>query len=288
MRDSRSLVSDTRKVVEGTGDLVQNTNQTVREAGGLVTDTRTLLRDNKERFQTVIERLDSSLKQFEGTLTDARAALTDPKLRGDLGATVSHLREATENLRKITADVQGMTGDPKVQQDLRATVTGLREATSKASAVLDQAGNVLGTGGRAAKTVGERISEARLSGQLLRSVRSDRTRLDFDATIPWSENTLFRVGFFDFGENTRFNAQAGQRLGGRVWARYGLRASRVGAGLDLGSRDWAPVSVDLFGLDRPRLDLRGNLRLGPGIDLTVGLDNLLYRADPIVGLRARR
>jgi hypothetical protein len=124
-----------------------------------------------------------------------------------------------------------------------------------------------------------------LNAELVHAVDANRTRIDFDATIPWSERSFYRLGFYDFGESNRFNAQGGVLLADRIWGRYGFHASKLGLGLDLGSRRRPPLSIDVFGVDRPQVDLRGNVPLTSSLDFTLGLDNATRRADPIFGLR---
>ncbi|MBM3460283.1 MAG: MCE family protein, partial [Armatimonadetes bacterium] len=257
MKDARTLVADTRTVVQESGELVRTTTGTVRDAGGLVTDTRTALSENREKLTTLLDGLNRSVTQLNGTLAEAKSFLGDRELRTDLKATAANLKEATEGLKKTAADVQGLTGDPEVQQDLRATISQLREATAGATEVMTRARDLLGSGRNQAKSVRERLSQTQYRLDLLRRTREDRTRLDFDATIPWSPGTFYRVGFYDLGEATHINAQAGQRLRHQLWGRYGIRASRLGLGLDYGVPGRPLFSLDAFGVDRPEVELRG-------------------------------
>ena len=291
MRDSRELVQDTRGVVKDASELVRNTNTVVTGAGGLVTDTRAALAENRARLTEVLDNLNSSLKKLDGTLAEAQSFIADPELRGDLKATAANVKDATANLKKITADVEGLTGDPKVQEDLRATIAGLRGVTAQASEVFEKVRGVFGGGGKAAETaksIGQRFSEADLDATLLRTWRTHRTRLDFDATIPWTDRTFYRLGFYDFGEQNKFTVQAGQRLRSRVSARYGVYASTLGFGLDLGNPSRPPFSFNVYGVDDPRVDVRGNVPLLKSLDFTFGFDNITRRADPIIGLRYRK
>jgi len=287
-RDARTLMTDTRSVVGDTRDLVRNTNTVVQGAGGLVTDSRAAINENRTKISQLFDNLNGSLKQLDATLAEARSFVGDKEARANLTATTENIREATANLRSITQDVKGVTGDPKVQEDLRATVAGLRDATEEAAATLRTVRGVLGGGGKAAKTIRQRVSETDLDVSVLRTARSARNRVDLDATIPWSDNTFYRLGFYDFGENNRFNVQMGQQVRPGVWGRYGIYASKLGVGLDIGRRERPPFSLNIFGVDRPQVDVRGNLPIGPSLDLTLGLDNIARRADPIIGIRYRK
>lgn len=286
--ETRGLMQDARGVVKNTGDLVQNTNATVQNAGGLVTDARSALTENRQKLHDVLTSLDSSLKKLDGTLTEAKSFISDPTLRGNLSETSKNLREATATLSKVANDVHGLTGDPKVQEDLRATLSNLREVSAEAGETLRRVSGVLGGGGKAAKSIGQRVSEAELDAALLRTTNSNRTRLDFSATIPWSETSFYRLGFYDFGEHNRLSAQMGQKLPFPAWGRFGIYASSLGAGIDFGNRQHPPLSLDLFGVDRPQLDVRSNIPVSRNFDLTLGLDNALRNADPIFGIRYRK
>jgi hypothetical protein len=101
-------------------------------------------------------------------------------------------------------------------------------------------------------------------------------------------NTFYRLGLFDFGENTRFNAQAGQAVRPGIWTRYGIHASKLGVGLDIGRPERPPFTLDLYGVDRPRVDLRGYIPVGGSLDVSLGLDNATRSPDPVFGLRYRR
>lgn len=288
VRDTRGLVADTRSVVRESSELVRSTTSTIRDAGGLVGDTRATVVENRTRISELLTGLNRSVTELQGTLEEARKFLGDTGLRADFQATAGNLREATSSLKKTAADLQGLTGDQKVQDDLRATISSLREATAQATTVLERAGNILGSGRNTVRAVRDRFADTRYRVDLVRGTREDRTRFDFDATIPWSRGTFYRVGVGDIGETTRFSAQAGQELHSGVWARYGMRRSRLGVGLDVGPAHRPLFSLDAIGVNRPRGEVRGNLPLSRSLDLTVGLDNLFFRPEPVFGLRYQR
>lgn len=285
MRDTRGLVQDTRGVVKDMSGVVQKTGTVVENAGGLVTETRGALSENRERLKSVLEHVDASLKQLEGTLAETRSFIGDPQLRSDLKETAKNVRDATEGLKKITEDVRVITGDPEVQQNLKLSLNRLNEVTEQASTLFRRVESVVGTGGKTAKSLGDRLADAEIRADLTRGTSSNRTRIDFNATIPWSLNTYYRLGFFDFGESNKFNVQAGQQVRPGIWTRYGIYASKLGAGLDFGSRLHPPFTLDLYGVDRTKLDVRGYVPLRSGLDLTLGVNNVTQHPDPVFGLR---
>jgi hypothetical protein len=157
--------------------------------------------------------------------------------------------------------------------------------SEQAATLLDSIQKVVGTGGKTAKTIGQKLSAVSIEPDVLRTVRTNRTQADFDVTIPWSKDTFYRAGVFDVGQADGFNLQAGQRLENLIWARYGLHDSSLGAGLDFGSPTHPIFSMDLFGLTQPRLDARANLPIRRYLDITLGVDRAFDRPDPLFGLR---
>lgn len=288
MKDSRAMMQEARQVVGGSGELVASTRQAVEKMSDLLTDTRGLLfKEAQPRLVSVLDRLDASLKQLEGALTDTRNLIGDTQLQADLKATAANLRSASANLDRIGADVRSLTGDPKIQEDLRASIGSLRDLTARADRVLERAGQVLGTGGRAARSLGSRLARTSLSVDVLQGFNGG-ARLDLAATLPWTESGFYRAGLRSVGEGNRLTLQAGRRLNPALAARYGFYASRLGLGLDAGKPGRASISLDLYGLHNPRADARLNLPLRSGLDLTLGADRLLGNPNPIVGLRYRR
>lgn len=287
-RESRALMTDSRALVEDTRGLIRGAGSTVQGAGDLVADARAAVNENRDRIAALFESLQGSLKQLDATLAETRSLVADPVLRDDLRATAANVREATKTLQGIAGDVRGLTSDPEVQEDLRATLEGLREATEEAASTFRQVRETLGRGGQAAKSVTQRLSETEFRVDALHGARTGRTRFDLDAAIPWNEGNALRLGMYDLGERNRFNIQAARRLQGDVWGRFGFHASRLGAGIDLGGVMRSKLSFDLYGVREPRLDLRGSIPLAPYFDLTIGLDDLGRRPDPVIGVRYRR
>ena len=285
MQDARGVVKDTGEVVRNANGVLQHTDETIKNTNGLVTEARMFVALNKGQLQELISSLNSSMKKLDQTLTEAQGFIGDKTLQADLKETAANTREATENLKKITGDVHALTGDPKVQEDLKVTVANLRDATEQAADVFRRVRGVIGGGGKTAKTVAQKVADTQFRVDVLHGTESNRTQFDFDATIPWSKSTFYRAGIFDFGETNQFNIQAGQALRPNIWARYGIHASRLGGGLDIGAPNNPYFSVDVFGVDKLRTDIRGNIPVTPYLDLSLGVNRAFENPDPVFGVR---
>src|SRR5205814_1183075 len=80
---------------------------------------------NRERLGSLLVGLQDSLKTLNATLLQAQSLVADPELRANFQQTAANVRDATENLKLVTRDVQSLTGDPAVQGDLRGSLSML-------------------------------------------------------------------------------------------------------------------------------------------------------------------
>lgn len=284
VQDTRGVVNDTRGVVSEANTLVKNTNSVVTKSGELIGDFRGAVAENREKLKEIFDGLNGSLKRLDNTLASAQSFLNDDKLRGDLKETATNVRSASENLQKLTGDLHSVTSDPKVQEDLKSTLANLRDASSEAAETFRRVRGLLGGKGNPA----DKLKGTEIRTDLTRGIESNHTRLDLDATVPWTETSFYRVGFWNLGDNLKLNAQAGRRLAPNTWGRLGVHASSLGLGLDFGSPTRPLVGLDLFGVNHPRFDARGYIPIGRSFDVTVGLDNVIKNPDPVFGLRYRR
>jgi hypothetical protein len=83
------------------------------------------------------------------------------------------------------------------------------------------------------------------------------------------------------------NLQVGRPLGANS-LRYGLYASRLGIGLDVGPPSHPRLSADLYGTDEPHLDVAARARLGRGLDLKLGVQSLFGDNAPMIGVTMRK
>jgi hypothetical protein len=108
-----------------------------------------------------------------------------------------------------------------------------------------------------------------------------------NAIVPSGQGRFYRLGAYDLGERNRVNLQLGQPLG-KHSLRYGLYASHLAVGLDIGPPSHPRLSADLYGTDEPQLDIAARARLGPGLDLKFGVQSLFRDNAPMIGVTLRK
>lgn len=251
------------------------------------------LNENRPQVGQTLENLSEAMASLQGLLEEVRGAIGDKELRKGLNDTVAQLRETVGNLKQTSANlaeatgsVRDLTGDPKVQEDLRATVSAARTTLEQAGPLLRRLNKLVGGADGGVAGTRERLRRVETRADSLYQTSPGRARLDLEATVP-SGKGFARVGVYDFSEQNRLNLQLGRPLGGGVSARFGLHASRLGVGLDLGAprRPW--LEADLYSLEEPRLDVRASSRLNRELDLTLGVEGLFGDNAPIAGVRWR-
>jgi len=279
--DAKRLVSDSRDLVKDTRDLVKHTDSAVQTTQNTVSDTR-------ERVTRLFDSLDESVKTLNETLTAAQDVIGDPKTKEDLKSTLANLKGASENLAGVSKDVRGVTSDPAVQDDLKAAIAGLRDASEAAGEAFRRVNDLLGKGKPKLDRIHGNLKQTSFQSETVFSSRNDRTRLDANFILPWDRRTFFTAGFYDLGESSRINLQAGRQLVPGANVRYGFYAGRLGVGLDFGPRNRPNLFVNLFGLRDQQLDIRARLPLWSGFNFTAGFDDLTDKDSLVIGLDYRR
>ena len=115
-----------------------------------------------------------------------------------------------------------------------------------------------------------------------------RLRVDMDARIPTGKRGFMDIGLQDIGLNTRLNLQNGIKMSDQTSMRYGIYASRLGAGLEWNPSDGFGIRGDLYDTSKVRLDLRGIFRVDSGVSFWVGGDNLLQNPTPLIGIQIKK
>jgi phospholipid/cholesterol/gamma-HCH transport system substrate-binding protein len=79
----------------------------------------------------------------------------------------------------------------------------------------------------------------------------------------------------------------GNRLTDTLTARYGLYASKIGAGLDWQAAPGVGFRADLWDTNHPRLDVRGLFGVNSDASIWIGAEGLFRRPVPVIGVQFR-
>ena len=250
------------------------------------------------KVNEVLDHVDTTIDDTNSIVKKLTEQVTDPRLQNTLQETADLARTTLARFNQIASDIHELSGDPNLQTNLKSSVANLQEITDKGRGVAEKVDTLLNkltsTGSH-----GPRLPKIQVIGNVSESLDPTRLRIDVDARIPYSKTGLVDFGLYDLGQNTRLNLQAGSYLlpvanlrpgesADSLLLRYGLYASRLGAGLDYDSHHGFGFRADLWDTNRPRLDAKALFRVKQNASVWLGADNLLRTPVPIIGFQIKQ
>ena len=243
--------------------------------------------ENRARLGETITAVNDTVVAMKGLVDQVTGVVGDPRVKNSLRDTLANVDQTTAHLSKLSANLEKLSADRQLNADLRATVSNTRVTTEEAQKLLARLNHMLGSGRQRASAAREKVEHAAVTVDLAEQTRPGRAQLDLNAFFPDGPGRFYRVGFSDLTETNRVNLQFGQPLLGSS-VRFGLYASRLGVGLDVGAPTHPHFSADMYSLADPRLDLRARAGIRPGLDLTLGVQSVFRSNTPTVGVTWRR
>jgi len=125
-------------------DLSGTLDTTMRSASAhIVNMTATLdstLGRNQYKIDSMLASLDRTAVALNKSMDALQGLATDPRLKNNLIATTSNIRDLTGNVAGLTGDLRSITGSPQTQAQLRDTVENLDATMQKADSLLGTLG----------------------------------------------------------------------------------------------------------------------------------------------------
>ncbi|HLK61259.1 MAG TPA: MlaD family protein [Chthonomonadaceae bacterium] len=259
----------------------------------LRSDLDDLVASNKDNITNFGKKLNDLLSHVDSTLVDADAVVqklteqvSDPRFQQSLQETADLARTTLSRFNQIASDLHELTGDPELRNDLRQTVANLRSATDQGQEAIQKVNALLGNlTGTAGKVKAPRLPKVELVSNISEQLSPSRLRLDVDGRFHFGKSDLVDIGLYDLGQNTRLNLQAGNQLTDSLLVRYGLYASKIGVGTEYQVTPEFGLRGDLWDTSRPRLDVKGLLRVNKSASIWFGSDSLFDHPIPIIGVQ---
>lgn len=255
----------------------------------LTSKTKGPLEKLPSKLNDLLGHVDATLDNADAVVNKLTEQVTDPRFQQSLQETAELARTTLARFNQIATDLHELTGDPKLQNDLKLTVSNLRATTEKSEQVVDKFNSLLGkfTGPDSGARPKIKLPSVELTGDVSEQLSPTRLRLDVNARLRFGSRNEAYLGLYDLGQNTRLTLQAGNKLTNDLTARYGLYASKVGAGLDYSPSPAVQLRGDLWDTNRPRLDLRSVFRVNNNASIWIGADDVNRRPVPIVGVQLK-
>lgn len=281
-----------RASLEDFEHMSEEARQTAQTLSG---ELQAMVTRNSTRLDELLLGALELLRNFTDTVDAARGIMTrlteqvsDPRIQQSMLETLELGKTTMARFSQIAADIHSLTGDPAVQTDLRTTVGSLRETSDEGQRLVRRLG-ALAEGIRLPGTGAPLgITDARVTLDFMARSNPPTFRSDIGLRARLGERTALNVGLYDFTEGNRLTAQYETTVAPDVWMRYGIRASKLGVGLDWRMSPTATLSLDAFDPNRSRLDARATLRVNDDLSAFLGVDSLFRQSTPVFGVRVTR
>ncbi len=299
--NGRNLIADPklkRSLLATVSNFQEVSNEARVTSRKLSADLNDIVRSNKGNLEGLSGKLTNLLTRVDATLDDANTIVkrvteqvTDPRLQQSLQETAELARTTLARFNQIASDLDQFVGDPSLRGDLKETVGNFKGITDRGNKVLtkidDLLGKLSGPDGKGPRAPRLNLPKVQIVGNVSEQFDPSRLRVDVDAQILLGQRNLLDLGLYDLGQDTRLNLQAGNRMGNGLTARYGLYASKLGAGLDWTPTPGTGLRADLWDTNHPRLDVRGLYGVNKNASIWIGADSLLRRPVPLIGIQLR-
>ena len=245
------------------------------------------------------------VKNFDESITFLRATIKDTidgaEIAPNAKIAMQNIAAASQNFKAVSVDAAKIMADlsstGEANSRVGATIMSVQKVSDKASNLLDK---ISGVTDKAAGRHSRGLSISSQMDTVQTFGEGSRFRADLNLVFPRPQNSAYILGLYDVGEGNKFNFQIVDGVTNRLQIRYGLHASKIGAGADylLGGVPVAPgqpmprrsrkLTLDLFSPNDPQLDVMYQGQVTDSVGLGIGMQDMLHRGRPAIGLTYRK
>ena len=276
--DLEAISSQARKTTETFGSELQ---ALMKRNSGRVDDLVTGMFDLLQRFTDTVDAA-------RGLVTRLAEQVNDPRLQQSLQETLDLTKATIARFNQVASDVHMLLGDAEVQGDLKATLTSVREATESGKKVAADMSRLVERLNLPSGGPKFGIGQPGLNIEFGGRGTQPYFRSNIGVRFPLGKGNTFDLGVFDFAESNKLTAQYGTPFEGVGMFRYGLFASKLGVGLELNAPSGVEVVLDAYDPNRLTVDARAFLKLNSDWSLWMGADSVFRHTSPSLGVRLRR
>lgn len=299
--------------------MVSASERSISSFGDLANRIDGLLVQNAGRFDELLATTARSLLNLEALSIEVREFAESGLLQDKAVLMLDNLNEAVLAGKELVANLDALATNPELTAALMETAenvrsisdSGIRIAESaeviaengvivsdeaitlarKANALADEVGELLDSFRAAIERFqigGTALTEGvEVSTDLTRESSPGRFRSDVNITLPvGSQKVTF--GMYDAFESNKLNLQLHDQITNRLDFRYGVYASKPGVGVDYAFAPRLSFRGDLFDLNDTQLDMRLRYQFTNTIHGWFGLERILRRSAPSIGIGIKK
>ncbi|MCC6729142.1 MAG: MCE family protein [Chthonomonadales bacterium] len=277
------------------GDLRAISAEARRTAHGMSAQLQSIVKRNGGRLDELLAAMFDLLQRFTDTVDAARGLVTrlaeqvnDPRLQQSLQDTLDLAKTTIARFNQIASDIHQITGDAGVQSDIKGTVASLRQTSERGEKIASDVARLVDRLNIPSGGPRFGIGAPRLAIDFSLRSMAPHVRSDVRVRFPVGQRNAVSLGLFDAAESNKFIGQYETRLGGSSWFRYGVYASKLGAGLDWQTSPSTQLVLDAYSPNRLQLDARALVHLNDDFSVWLGADSLFRRTTPLIGIRLKR
>ena len=254
-------------------------------------DARPGIKKLMDQAQEAMVNLNNSIKSAQDLIDTFKGS--SGKVEQTLDSIASTSKQAEEMMTKLndaSSGVRELAIDPELKENIRKTLKNAADASEEAKDLLNTINKKIGGKSKNTNVKKTEVPEEGARINALWNTDKGSYRLDANYTLAASDNSFYRLGAYNIGENTKLNLQTGKMLDRNNSLRYGLYASRIGIGYDRKLGNIGTLSADLFRPNDPELELKTILNVNKSYGLYGGISNVLDKdqRDLMIGIRYKK
>lgn len=251
-----NTMADTVNILLGDEDIQKSLKQTIVNTQDITGNINELTKiftniavENQSELNQMVGQLSGMASHMNNVASRMDRMLLEVDNNGqtsqDLVNSLYNLKQASENIEKITKSIEGLTGDENVQEDIKQTLKNAREASDKANKMLGGFGKGF----------------VNTSFDFKYGDKPNKFRTDANIEVNYAPKQFFVLGVAGIGEENDLNLQLGKKLNDVLGMRAGIFLGDVGAGLDVNVSKWLKLSTDVYDPNKVKVKVAGEFRL---------------------------
>ena len=221
-------------------------------------DSRTDIREIVSNVRNATDKLDSMIEELN----------RNNKMTDDLRNMIDSLKDASDNARVITQEVEEIVADKEIRKKIN---TGLDDAHKLAQAV---------------DKVFLNIRQTRVDFKYLLRYHDDTESFFSDLTVDLypSDKTFYRFGVEDIGGADAFSLMVARSADTNFVKRGGIISSKVGLGFDYYLADVIQLTADFIDTTDSEIRLKAGYLMTENIRFELRIDDAMDKRDVNFGI----
>jgi len=291
--EAQLLVHNLAEVAEGLKDFIRdeelqgalrrsaaNVEEATARMNQAVASIQGTVVRNQDDIDAVVANIREASESMQKMAANLEAVSGGEEIQQDIRETARVTRGAVESLERVVTSLEQLVTAPEFQEDVRETASGARQAIEEAREVISRVGRIFG--GRGPRL---EVPTRETNLDMLYRTEGGRLRAELSTAIPLRGSRFLELGIFDVGAGNKFILQPGHAIDGRTDLRYGIYASRLGIGVDHSFSSRTFARMDVFDPVGVKLNIRAGYRVSEGWGVLLGVDDAFGNNQPTLGVQ---